>query len=94
MVSQPEYEDLGIAIKHNQFGGFCLQAEDLDKAHTHFTKALETIRDKYLIPVSNIEMNLGNLYGQKRNYEESIKHYLKAIEISPHNIANKNTPLP
>jgi hypothetical protein len=25
-------EDLGTALKHNQFGGFCLQAEDIDKA--------------------------------------------------------------
>lgn len=44
--------------------------------------------------MSNVEMNLGNLYGQRRNYQESIKHYLKAIEISPHNPANKDKDLP
>lgn len=40
IASKSEHEDLIIAIKHNQFGGFCLQADDLDKAYNHFNKAL------------------------------------------------------
>ena len=54
LISNPEYEDMSLALKHNKFGGFCLQADDLEKAHTHFNKALEVLRDKYKLPVSNI----------------------------------------
>jgi tetratricopeptide (TPR) repeat protein len=34
-------------------------------------------------------MNLGNLYGQRRDYKQAIQHYLKVLEISPHNPTNK-----
>lgn len=43
LVSLPQFEDLAIAIKHNQFGSFCLQADNLDKAENHFNKSLEII---------------------------------------------------
>lgn len=29
LTTIPEHEDLILAIKHNKFGGFCLQANDL-----------------------------------------------------------------
>lgn len=54
LISKPQYQDLSIALKHNQFGGFCLQANDLDKAENHFIKSKEVISDKYKIPYSNI----------------------------------------
>lgn len=38
-------------------------------------------------------MNLGNLYGQKRDYQKSIVHYLNVIRESPHGQKN-NISLP
>jgi hypothetical protein len=61
LTSQPKYEDLSLAIKHNKFGGFCLQAGDLDKALNHFIKAKEIICDKYKITFSNFEAQMGRL---------------------------------
>jgi tetratricopeptide (TPR) repeat protein len=78
-----------LALKHNTFGGFCLQAGDLEKANSHFIKAKEIICDKYKIPFSNYEINMGNLEGQKKNYKSSAEHYENAIEISPYNTKNK-----
>lgn len=86
----PQHEDLILAIKHNKFGGFCLQANELEKAETHFTKALEVIKDKYKLPFSNALMNLGNMYGQKRDYKQAIVYYEKALLASPYNPNNKN----
>jgi hypothetical protein len=48
-----------------------LQAGDLDKALSHFTKANEVICDKYKIPFSNFEASMGSLEGQKKNYKGS-----------------------
>lgn len=56
-----------------------MQADDLEKAFTHFTKALDIIEGKYKLVISNIYMNLGNLYGQKRDYKQAIVHYLKVL---------------
>lgn len=39
-------------------------------------------------------MNLGNLYGQKRDYKQAIVHYANALQISPHNPANNKFSLP
>ena len=38
-------------------------------------------------------MNLGNLFGQKRDYKQSIVHYLNVIKESPYG-EKKNIPLP
>lgn len=39
-------------------------------------------------------MNLGNLYGQKKDYKQAIVHYLKVLELSPHNPNTKKYDIP
>lgn len=94
IVTNPEREDLVIALKHNQFGGFCLQADDLEKALPHFEKALAVVEEKYKLPMSNAHMNIGNVYGQKRDYKRAIEYYVQAIEKSPHNPINSKIEIP
>ena len=72
LMSEPTSEELLSAFKHNQFGGFCLQANDLEKSEKHLFQAYEIMYEKWKIPTSNILMNLGNLYGQKRDYKKAI----------------------
>lgn len=33
-------------------------------------------------------MNIGNLYGQKKDYKKAIEYYEKVIATSPHNPSN------
>lgn len=39
-------------------------------------------------------MNLGNLWGQRRDYKRAIEHYARAIEESPYNPKNAEFALP
>ena len=54
LLTLPEHEDLLNALKHNKFGGFLLNANDVDKAEDHFKKSADVVRDKYKLPYSNI----------------------------------------
>ena len=75
-------EEMLDGFRHNKFGAFCLQANDLEKAEKHLLKAKEIIELKY--PFSNVYMNLGNLWAQKKDYQKAIDFYEKVLEISPH----------
>jgi hypothetical protein len=68
LLSEKESEELLQAMQHNKFGGFCLAADKIEKAEKHLTTAKDIITGKWKIPATNIEMNLGNLQGQKKNY--------------------------
>ena len=94
LMTLPEHEDLVLAIKHNKFGGFLLNANDIDKADEHFNKSADVIRGKYKIPYSNIEMNLGNLWGQRRDYKKAIEQYERVLQVSPYNPDNLDMKLP
>lgn len=39
-------------------------------------------------------MNIGNLWGQRRDYKQAITHYLKVLELSPYNPVNSAKKLP
>jgi hypothetical protein len=58
-------ESLSKAINENKFGCICMQAGKLALAQTHLlaahTKLQQLIPD---IAVTNVHMNLGNLYSQ------------------------------
>lgn len=45
-------------------------------------KAKAIIQKKFIF--SNVEMNMGNLEAQKKNYQKAIQHYQRVIDISPH----------
>ena len=66
----------------------------MDKAEDHFKKSADVVKDKYKLPYSNIEMNMGNLWGQRREYRKAIEYYEKVLEVSPYNPANAEKKLP
>jgi tetratricopeptide (TPR) repeat protein len=80
---------LALSLKHSTFGGFCLEANEFEKAEKHLIKSKEIITDKYKIPYSNFEYNMGNLESQRKNYQGAVDRYLQAIDISPHNPNSK-----
>lgn len=47
--------------------------------------------EKWKIPSSNILMNIGNLYGQKKDYKKAIEYYEKVLAVTPHNPDNPKT---
>lgn len=47
-------------------------------------KAKEIITKNLGIPATNVEMNIGNLFGQMKDYKQSIVHYLNVIKESPY----------
>jgi Flp pilus assembly protein TadD len=57
-------------LKHNKFGAFCLQANNVDKAEEHLNKARELIESKY--PFSNVYMNIANVYAQRKDYAKAV----------------------
>ncbi len=65
-------------IGHNNLGNALLQMGSVDKAITHFQKALE-------INPNDVEanINLGSALLQKGNVGEAISHFQKALQISP-----------
>lgn len=76
-----KYADLKKGIAHNKFGCVCLTANMLEKCEQHFENA-EKLVSKY-VQFSNIYMNWGNYYGQKRDYKKAIEYYQKTLEMSP-----------
>lgn len=76
-------EEIINAFKANKFGAFCLQAGDLERAEKLLLKGQEIIEKRFGI-FTNCYMNLGNLWAQKKNYQQAIDHYEKVITLSPH----------
>lgn len=74
---------IGKPLLHNRFGCYCLQANFLEKAKNHFTKALALIDNKTFF--TNIYQNFGNVFAQERKYDEAIKYYQMVIDFSPFN---------
>ncbi len=79
-------EQLKLAISHNKFGGLCLKAGAVDKAISHFQKALEAVVN---LAFTNVYQNLGNAYAQKKDIETAVKYYNIVIEFSPYNPSNQ-----
>lgn len=71
------------ALQHNKFASILFQADKLDAALSHYTKALE-ICTAIGLPYSNLYQNLGNLHAQKKEYEKARDYFLKVLEVSPY----------
>jgi tetratricopeptide (TPR) repeat protein len=65
-------------VAHNNLGNILLDKGQVDKAITHYQKALE-IRPGY----ADAHNNLGNALLQKGRVDEAIAHLQKALEILP-----------
>ncbi|KRX07220.1 hypothetical protein PPERSA_00377 [Pseudocohnilembus persalinus] len=78
-------DTLQKSILHNKFGSFCFQGKGFLKAEYDYVQAIKLAKKAGNFSISNSYMNLGNCYGQMKDYEKAIKAYKKAIEFSPYN---------
>ena len=78
-----EEEEVVNSFKASKFGAFCLQANDLERAERSFEKAKVIIVKRFGV-FTNVDMNLGNLWAQRKDYAKAISHYEKVVEMSPH----------
>ena len=75
----------------NQQGEELFVKGDIEDAMNAFTRAIETHSD-FALPHNN----LGVLFWQKSQFKNAVKHFVKALEIDPHNrdtISNCNEAL-
>lgn len=70
------------SLQHNKFASVLFQADKLDAALDHYTKALKIAEDIGL-PFSNLLQNIGNVYAQRKEYALAKDFFLRVLTVSP-----------
>ncbi|KAL4506501.1 hypothetical protein ABPG72_000072 [Tetrahymena utriculariae] len=86
-------DQLKKALDCNKFASLLTKSGDILRGEKFFLQGIKLIEEMNPpVSFSNIYLNLGNLYAQKRDYQKAIEFYLKTIQKSPYNneINNQN----